>query len=216
MKILRTYILEIISLVLLLATLILTHYRIITNPGVILAFYIAAVLPVAIPVLVKAWRTWCKGDIFNEFTLMALASLGAYFIGEYPEAVTILLAYAVGEKLEDNAIGNTRDRIAPCFRIPQRHPETGNRRHHPPTTRTRHSQYLPSVRRPSRGRKGSRRRSRHRHMAGLDVPRRQVRLCTENESGGAYRGLHRRRHNPPRDYMDIVCPQATGNRLPQE
>lgn len=42
---------------------------------------------------------------------MALASLGAYFIGEYPEAVTILLAYAVGEILEDNASGKARDRI---------------------------------------------------------------------------------------------------------
>ena len=43
----------------------------------------------------EAWETIRHKDFFNEFTLMLLASLGAFYIGEYPEAVAVMLFYAV-------------------------------------------------------------------------------------------------------------------------
>lgn len=50
-------------------------------------------------------------DFFNEITLMAAASVGAFAIGEYPEAVAVLWLYGLGEMLQDRAVDNARDSI---------------------------------------------------------------------------------------------------------
>ncbi len=73
--------------------------------------YIVALLPVGAPILVSTFKEWMRGDIFNEFTLMVLASLGAFFIGEYPEGVAVLLFYSLGEKLEDVVSGDVKGQI---------------------------------------------------------------------------------------------------------
>lgn len=75
-----------------------------------LILYVVAFLPVGVPVLREAIEEMGHKDIFNEFTLMTLASIGAFFIGEYPEAVGVMLFYCVGEKLQDRAVDKaTRD-----------------------------------------------------------------------------------------------------------
>lgn len=76
-----------------------------------IAAYLAAVLPVGIPILVSTVREWGRGDIFNEFTLMVMASIGAFALGEYPEGVAVLLFYSLGEKLEDLVSGDIRGQI---------------------------------------------------------------------------------------------------------
>ncbi|MGN0238358.1 MAG: heavy metal translocating P-type ATPase [Lepagella sp.] len=76
-----------------------------------LGLYIASLLPVVFPIIKMTWLEWCKGDFFNEFTLMLLASVGAFLIGEYPEGVAILLFYSIGEKLEDLVSGNVKGEI---------------------------------------------------------------------------------------------------------
>lgn len=68
-------------------------------------------VPVAVPVIREAWEALRKGDFFNEFTLMLLASLGAFYIGEYPEAVAVMLFYAVGEMFQDKAVDKARGHI---------------------------------------------------------------------------------------------------------
>lgn len=70
--------------------------------------YVVAYLPIALPIFKEAIEEMGKGEVFNEFTLMLLATVGAFAIGEYPEAVAVLLFYAVGECLQDRAVGRAR------------------------------------------------------------------------------------------------------------
>lgn len=83
-------------------------------------FYFLAFLPVAWPVVKEAFDSFRQRDFFNEFTLMLLASVGAFYIGEYPEAVGVMLFYAVGEKLQGMAVRETRANIASLL---QMHPD---------------------------------------------------------------------------------------------
>lgn len=76
-----------------------------------LVAYIIAVIPVGMTIAVDCFRSWARGDFMNEFTLMLVAAVGAFFIGEYPEAVAVLLFYSFGEKLEDRASDDVRKRI---------------------------------------------------------------------------------------------------------
>lgn len=73
--------------------------------------YLVALLPVGMPILISTVREWKHGDVFNEFTLMVLASIGAFIIGEYPEGVAVLLFYSLGEKLEDIVSGDVKGQI---------------------------------------------------------------------------------------------------------
>ena len=76
-----------------------------------LIYYVIAVAPVGWPVLKEALGEWSHGDILNEFTLMLAAAVGAFVIGEFPEAVAVLLFYSFGEKLEDRASDDVKGRI---------------------------------------------------------------------------------------------------------
>lgn len=81
--------------------------------------YIVAVLPVGLPIAKEMITTWREGSVMNEFTLMMAATVGAFIIGEYPEAVAVLLFYSFGEKLEDSASDDVRRRIKSLLgRIP--------------------------------------------------------------------------------------------------
>ena len=64
--------------------------------------------------------SWRHGSVMNEFTLMVAASTGAFAIGEYPEAVAVLLFYCIGEKLEDKASDDVKSRIKKLLgRLPE-------------------------------------------------------------------------------------------------
>lgn len=104
---LRSFIPEILSLVL-LVTVVSINWE---NEWLRLFAYIVALLPVGIPILVNTVKEWMHADFFNEFTLMVLASVGAFFIGEYPEGVAVLLFYSLGEKLEDVVSGDVKGQI---------------------------------------------------------------------------------------------------------
>src|SRR5690606_2963401 len=69
-----------------------------------LAWYGIAYLPVGGPVIREMFQAFAKGDLFSEFTLMTIATLGAFFIGEYPEGVAVMLFYSVGENLQGLAV----------------------------------------------------------------------------------------------------------------
>lgn len=75
------------------------------------AWYVLAYLPVAWPVFKDALEAFMRKDLFNEFSLMIIASIGAFCIGEYPEAVAVMLFYAVGEQLQDMAVERSRRNI---------------------------------------------------------------------------------------------------------
>lgn len=82
-----------------------------------LVLYLAAYITVGFKVLQKAGRNILRGKVFDENFLMALASLGAFAIGEYPEAVAVMLFYRIGELFEDYAVGKSRKSIAELMNI---------------------------------------------------------------------------------------------------
>ncbi|TYP94144.1 Cd2+/Zn2+-exporting ATPase [Sphingobacterium allocomposti] len=76
-----------------------------------LAWYILAYLPVGLPVLRDAGISIGKGDVFSEFFLMGIATIGAFAIGEYPEGVAVMLFYAVGETFQGLAVARAKGNI---------------------------------------------------------------------------------------------------------
>lgn len=73
--------------------------------------YLLAYLPVGFPVLKEAVQSIRKGEIFSEFLLMGLATIGAFAIGEYPEGVAVMLFYAVGEVFQTLAVKRAKANI---------------------------------------------------------------------------------------------------------
>lgn len=86
-----------------------------------LVWYLAAYVPVGVPVLREAWETMRSGEIFSEFTLMSVAAAGAFLIGEYPEGVAVMVFYAVGELFQDRAVSRAKRSIGALLDV---RPET--------------------------------------------------------------------------------------------
>ena len=74
-------------------------------------WYGLAYLPVGLPVIRSMFGAFAKGDLFSEFTLMTIATLGAFFIGEYPEGVAVMLFYTVGENFQALAVRRAKGNI---------------------------------------------------------------------------------------------------------
>ena len=74
--------------------------------------YILAYLLAAQTVFKGAWQGLRKGQVFNEFFLMLIATVGAIALGDYPEAVGVMLFYLLGENLQGLAVGRARKSIA--------------------------------------------------------------------------------------------------------
>ena len=77
-----------------------------------LAVYIAAYVILGYDVVLGAIKNIVKGHVFDENFLMSLSSIGAFFIGEYPEAVAVMLFYQVGEFFQDLAVERSRKSIS--------------------------------------------------------------------------------------------------------
>ena len=78
---------------------------------VALIWYIVAYLPVGLPVIKEAWESMKEKDCFSEFTLMIVATIGAFYIGEYPEGVAVMLFYTIGELFQDKAVDKAKRNI---------------------------------------------------------------------------------------------------------
>ena len=68
-------------------------------------------------ILWKAVRNISHGQVFDENFLMALATVGAFFTGEFPEAVAVMLFYQIGELFQSYAVGKSRQSIASLMDI---------------------------------------------------------------------------------------------------
>ena len=88
-----------------------------------LGLYIAAYLVLGYDVVLSAVRNIIKGHVFDENFLMSLSSMGAFCIGEYPEAVAVMLFYQVGEFFQDLAVHRSRKSISALMDI---RPDTAN------------------------------------------------------------------------------------------
>ena len=108
----KTYVPAIASLVLLLVAIAFDQLSIPFFEGYLrLGWYLLAYIPVAWPVIKEAYATIAKGDIFTEFLLMALATIGAFALGEYPEAVAVMLFYSIGELFQGAAVNRAKNNI---------------------------------------------------------------------------------------------------------
>lgn len=104
----------IISFVILMAGLAMDHLipQFWFKNWVRIIWYAAAYLPVGLPVLKEAFESIRKGDVFSEFFLMSIATIGAFVIGEYPEGVAVMLFYSVGEVFQTLAVQRAKGNIA--------------------------------------------------------------------------------------------------------
>jgi Zn2+/Cd2+-exporting ATPase len=110
---LQMFLPSIISLCLLLAAIALDNY---IKPSwftgwVRIVWYAVAYIPVGFPVIKEAFQSISKGEIFSEFLLMTIATVGAFAIGEYPEGVAVMLFYAVGEVFQTLAVKRAKANI---------------------------------------------------------------------------------------------------------
>lgn len=74
-------------------------------------WYVVAYAPVGFPVIKEAFVAIKKGEIFSEFLLMSIATIGAFAIAEFPEGVAVMLFYAVGEVFQTLAVQRAKANI---------------------------------------------------------------------------------------------------------
>lgn len=79
--------------------------------------YMSAYLIVGVDIVLRAIKNIFKGEVFDENFLMVIATVGAICIGEYPEAVMVMLLYQIGEKLQDNAVEKSKQSISSLMNI---------------------------------------------------------------------------------------------------
>lgn len=111
----KAFVAPAISFVMLAAGLLMGHVGVepFESEGIVeLIWYVAAFLPVGLPVVKEAAERIVHGDFFNEFTLMVAACIGAFCIGEFPEAVGVMLFYSVGETLQQGAVDRATRNIS--------------------------------------------------------------------------------------------------------
>ena len=90
----------------------------ITNIELIkIILFILSYLFAGYDVVLRAFRNILRGDVFDENFLMAVASLGAFAIGEAPEGVAVMLFYQIGELFQNYAVGQSRKSIASLMDI---------------------------------------------------------------------------------------------------
>ena len=103
----------IIALVLFFIALILNFSNELINN----AIYIISYIIVGLEIVKKAIRNIIRGKVFDENFLMTVATIGAFFIGEFPEAVAVMLFYQIGELFQSYAVDKSRKSIASLMDI---------------------------------------------------------------------------------------------------
>ena len=88
-----------------------------SNEWINKALYIIAYLIVGFEIVLEAVENIFKGKVFDENFLMAIATIGAFAIGEFPEAVAVMLFYQVGELFQSYAVDKSRKSIASLMDI---------------------------------------------------------------------------------------------------
>lgn len=103
----------IISFILLVIAFILKLDNVIIND----ILFIISYLIVGYDIILKALRNITRGKVFDENFLMTIATIGAFFIGEFPEAVAVMLFYQVGELFQSYAVDKSRKSVSELMDI---------------------------------------------------------------------------------------------------
>ena len=96
----------IISAILFVIALFFQNYK-----TVYLILLVCSYLIVSYRIFIEAIKKLVKGNVFDENTLMIIATVSAFIIGEYPEAVMVMLLFEFGEYLSDLAVNNSKESI---------------------------------------------------------------------------------------------------------
>ena len=108
----KAYVPVIISFIMLIIGIALDYFNVaFFKDWIRIVWYGFAYIPVGFPVVKEGWKSIKKGDVFTEFFLMSIATIGAFAIGEYPEGVAVMLFYAVGELFQSAAVNRAKSNI---------------------------------------------------------------------------------------------------------
>lgn len=111
-KLNKQYIPAVFSAIMLVSGLLLNYFETgFFTERVRFVWYALAYLTVGHPVLIQAGKELIKRDFANEFFLMSVATIGAFIIGEYAEAVAVMLFYEIGELFQQKAVNRARGNI---------------------------------------------------------------------------------------------------------
>ena len=80
-------------------------------------FFLLSYVILSYEVFLKAWKNILKKELFDENFLMLLATIGAFLIGEYEEAVAVMLFYQIGELCQDYATDKSKREITSLMDI---------------------------------------------------------------------------------------------------
>ncbi len=110
---LRLFLPGVVSLLLLLIAIYFDNFSAVSwfTGWVRTIWYVVAYIPVGLPVIKDAVVSIGKGEVFSEFFLMSIATMGAFAIGEYPEGVAVMLFYAIGEVFQTLAVSRAKSNI---------------------------------------------------------------------------------------------------------
>ena len=103
----------IVALILYISAMVIKFQNEWINNGILIISYII----VGFEILRKAVRNILRGKVFDENFLMSVATIGAFGIGEYPEAVAVMLFYQIGELFQSYAVDKSRKSIASLMDI---------------------------------------------------------------------------------------------------
>ena len=105
----------VIAVIIVIIGVVLEHQRdgliLFTNPILKLAFYLIAYLIVGYEVLINAFKRIIKLEAMDETVLMSIATIGAFILGDYQEAVAVMVFYQIGELFQDYSMDKSRDSI---------------------------------------------------------------------------------------------------------
>jgi Cd2+/Zn2+-exporting ATPase len=107
----------VIAFIIYLIAICLSYNKAISNVWISRGVFIISYLIVGLDILKKAFRNIFRGKVFDENFLMAVATVGAFGVGEFPEAVAVMLFYQVGELFQSYAVDKSRKSISSLMDI---------------------------------------------------------------------------------------------------
>lgn len=99
------------------AGIVLTYFFPDVNGYITLGVLVLAYIILGADVVMRALKNILKGRVFDENFLMTISTVGAFAIGEYPEAVAVMLFYQIGELFQDMAVRRSRKSISSLMDI---------------------------------------------------------------------------------------------------
>lgn len=114
----KEYIIPVISLLFLLLGIALDFFEVpFFKAPIPLIWFGILYIAVGGPIVLKALKLIIKGDVYNEFVLMSVATLGAFAIGSYEEGVAVMMFYVVGELFQEAAVNKAKRSIEALLKV---------------------------------------------------------------------------------------------------